>query len=756
MMKSNSRYLRNRIRGFALRAIGLGGRDRRAGGRVAAVLSVGVLISFAHASIADTLTEPLVSFETSTAHDSGWIENATDETVVLWNQRVSVPSASWLRIVFDDVQLGRTIGGRSGAHLRITSVLDGAVQTMHAEHILQWRGTSAYFNGEAVDVEIVARPNSGPCRVSIDRSIAGAPSAGAPRNLCGDGDDRVLSDDPRSARILPVGCTGWLIDDGNRCFLTAGHCVASGQADVMEFNVPLSMPSGSIIHPPPVDQYAVDAASIQNQIGQLEIGNDWAYLGTFPNSTSGLTAFESQGEYFVLADTVPEPTGQTLRKTGFGSTMSPVPGEWDQAQKTMAGPFAQKTGTILRFTIDSSGGDSGSPVFVDGSDVAYAVHTNGGCDSPTDTNSGTSVEHLDLRAALEAPTGICVPDYFDFSYPDGRPQLVHIDGTTTLRVDVTPRNLYDVAVDSGLLHVDDGDGWQTTSFQSVGGSTFEATFPAVSCLRTIRYYVSFETTTGGMSADPLNAPDVTYHSLSGSELVVLASYDFESTTGWFVTNQSVTAGAWVAGMPVGMGLFGTPIADFDGSGSCYLTGNASAEEDIDGGPTRLWSPAIDMSQAENPTIRFAQWFTNSNLDEDRLSVELSNNSAVNFTEVASYAHHEEWREESIFVKSTFPTPGSIRVRFVATDNPNNSRTEAAIDSVVFMDVRCDVTCTKGDLDSNGVVDGSDIGHFVSAMLDPPPPESNEFCAADMNSDLALTIVGDLASFVDCVLGNSCP
>ena len=29
---------------------------------------------------------------------------------------------------------------------------------------------------------------------------------------CGPNDDRVSSTDPRACRILPVGCTGWLID----------------------------------------------------------------------------------------------------------------------------------------------------------------------------------------------------------------------------------------------------------------------------------------------------------------------------------------------------------------------------------------------------------------------------------------------------------------------------------------------------------------------------------------------------------------
>ena len=119
-----------------------------------------------------------------------------------------------------------------------TSLLDGGVQEMNAVHVEQWRQTSAYFNGEAVLVEVLAQPNTGASQVVVT-AVTVDLSGPAPESQCGTTDDRVLSSDPRAGRLLPIGCTGWLINDCNSCALTAGHCTSNIQ--VLQFNVPLSI-----------------------------------------------------------------------------------------------------------------------------------------------------------------------------------------------------------------------------------------------------------------------------------------------------------------------------------------------------------------------------------------------------------------------------------------------------------------------------------------------------------------------------------
>ena len=100
---------------------------------------------------------------------------------------------------------------------------------------------------------------------------------------------------------MPATCTAWIIDDTNHCMLSAGHCVPPG-ASIMQFNVPESTETGSLQHPGPEDQYAVDVKSMQ--FSNLGVGSDWAYFGCFPNTETRLTAAEAQGDFFQITKTL--------------------------------------------------------------------------------------------------------------------------------------------------------------------------------------------------------------------------------------------------------------------------------------------------------------------------------------------------------------------------------------------------------------------------------------------------------------------
>ncbi|MBK8269643.1 MAG: hypothetical protein IPK83_15630 [Planctomycetes bacterium] len=470
------------------------------------------------------------------------------------------------------------------AHIRLTSALDGAVQLLDARSIREWRHTSAYFNGDTVLVELISPPGAGPCRIDIDAALFDGESV-EPRNTCDATDDRIPSNDARVARLLPIGCTGWLIRDANFNFLTAGHCAAGGGTSlaVAEFNVPFSNVGGLINHPPPSDQYAVDPASIQ-KASIVDIGNDWTHFGTFDNSTTGLTAYEAQGDAFALSPIAPT-AGTIIRKTGCGTTDSTVPREWNQAQKTLAGPLNSFSGTTLSYRIDSSGGDSGSPVFDDSSQLAVAIHTNGGCTSTGGTNRGCSTLHPDLQTAIANPQGVCIPRFFDFAFPNGRPQWIDPLGGTELLVEVTGRNGHVPAAAGVWLWVDSGDGFESRQLESIGGSLFRGPFPPTVCAETLRYYVTASTETGNMTPEPLAAPAESFLTLAAQSVTTLASFDFETSAGWTVQNISVVSGAWERGIPAGDGTRGDPLFDFDGSGQCWLTGNAIGDSDVDGGPT---------------------------------------------------------------------------------------------------------------------------------------------------------------------------
>ncbi|MCB9845093.1 MAG: hypothetical protein H6811_03785 [Phycisphaeraceae bacterium] len=348
--------------------------------------------------ILPNIDTPLFSVD----EQSGLVSNLDGPPRVVWKATVHVPGARWMRLRLADVVLAGMPDREDASYLRISSAVDGAVQFLNQRHVAQWGLTSAYFNGDMVTVEIIASAGTGDNHAAVVGAWADVGEIGV-QSICGGTDDRVLSDDPRSARYLPAGCTAWLIDDSQHCFGSAGHCVSG--SGVLEFNVPLSGAGGSIVHPPPEDQYAVDATSMQFTNGG--VGNDWSYFGAFENSNTGLTPYEAQGSVsYVLATTAPSVQGQTIRITGYGTVSSPIDPRWNQVQKTHTGPYFRESGTTLQYQVDTTGGNSGSAVQNDTDGVVIGVHTHAGC-SATNGNQGTSVEHTGWLNARSAPEGVC-------------------------------------------------------------------------------------------------------------------------------------------------------------------------------------------------------------------------------------------------------------------------------------------------------------------------------------------------------------
>ena len=335
---------------------------------------------------------PPTSYEVARPFDSGPFTSGTS-TIAL-SFPVEVGGAPWMQLRFARVELpGRAL-------LRITSLRDGAVHDLDATSATQWSNTSAYMNGDALVVEVLAEPGTGPIRVALESVIVGLPPPQA--SICATIDDRVPSDDRRVARVLPAGCTAWTILDCNqRGLLTAGHCYGPGVATAM-FRVPLSTVEGYPEMSAPEDQYAVDPASRQFQIGG--IGTDWCYFGCFANSNTGLTPYQREGVAFTLQIPPAFDAAATLRLTGHGYDANQP--QWSNTQQTATGPWTGVSSTTVDHRADTTGGSSGSPVILASTGAAIAIHTHGGCDPTTGSNHGTSIGQAQLQAALANPLGV--------------------------------------------------------------------------------------------------------------------------------------------------------------------------------------------------------------------------------------------------------------------------------------------------------------------------------------------------------------
>lgn len=250
-----------------------------------------------------------------------------------------------------------------------------AMQHLDATGLRAYGARSCCFDGGELVVELVAAAGSAGNRVVVTGIEHGV--AAAPQTLCG-GDGRVLSSDRRVGRIWPIGCTGFLVlpDLG----VTAGHCVQPGQ--VIQWNVPLSDPSGMPRQPSTRDQYPITWVA-----GQANGLNDWALFRIGVNSETGQLPNRDGGFvwYGLEAPSSVAPF-DAVTITGYGTVAPPVDPRWNLAQKRHTGEVLHNLmqppdPTVLFTTVDTTPGNSGSPVVLDRTGRVVAVHTTGGCDA---------------------------------------------------------------------------------------------------------------------------------------------------------------------------------------------------------------------------------------------------------------------------------------------------------------------------------------------------------------------------------------
>ncbi len=672
--------------------------------------------------------DPLPSIRIPMPMDSGAHSNAGSAPAVVLSFPVVVEGAAWMRLEFAQVELAGNVFDGSGALLRITSLYDAAVQELNAVHVEQWRRTSAYFNGDAVLVEVLAQPGSGASRVVLEAVTADL--AGLPESICGATDDRVLSYDNRAGRLVPVGCTGWVINDCNACMLTAGHCTGTN-LQVLQFNVPLSTSTGTIQNPPPQDQYAIDTGNVQTNGGQ-GVGNDWAYFGVFPNSNTGLTPFQAYGVRYSLAIPPPLNTADPIRVTGFGSRTSPA--NWNQVQETHVGGWVTNSGNTLQYTPDTTGGNSGSPVIHEPTGNAIGIHTHGGCTATGGANAGTNANHPGLQAALAAPSGVCAAG---FTVVGGAPTTMSIGTPLSIQIQVSGG----IVAGTPTLHFRYQAGAFTALSMTAGsGALYAATLPAPQCGDTPQFYISAQSATCGLVTSPVGAPAAFYApALSGGVAVDVFSDTFQTDKGWSASFSGATAGQWQRGVPVNDASWAyDPASDGDGSGACYLTQNTVGNSDVDGGSVTLLSPALDLSGG-SCALRYLYYLNLTVANgADSLLVEASSNGTSGpWTAIASHTTSATtWRSNEItaaqLAAAGVLAGSDVRVRFTATDAGTASIVEAGLDGFRVVRTACSLVerfCQSGAAGSVLTATGSTsiaANDFALHASHVPPQKSGLF------------------------------
>jgi len=330
---------------------------------------------------------------------SGEYSGRSDGTFLAYKNKVQIPGVSWLRLYFRSVSLS------SHSYILITSLKDSAQQHFSSTTISQWQNTSAYFNGDAVELELFVAPGDSAVsldleKVSTGQSILQKQAINYNVSLS---DNRVPSSDPAVGRIRDdvqqYYGTAWIAANGY--LVTAGHISGFMQTychlkdEVLEFNVPNSKPNGGAIPSDPKDQYYISGWSSHYQNNGPTIGEDWGFFTVYPNSETGLYPIQAQQKYY---DVEQNNNAATLRVTGYGNAS----GILMNTQQTATGPNAGSSGEVLNYSVFMQEGNSGGPVIDEATQKVVGIVTDQGSNyGHPDYNFGTSMYNTSLWNALQ-------------------------------------------------------------------------------------------------------------------------------------------------------------------------------------------------------------------------------------------------------------------------------------------------------------------------------------------------------------------
>ncbi len=169
--------------------------------------------------------------------------------------------------------------------------------------------------------------------------------------------------------------------------------------------------------------------------------------------------------------------------------------------------------------------------------------------------------------------------------------------------------------------------------------------------------------------------------------------DVEAPRGWILSapGDNASTGLWERGNPNGTTSNGEQVQPENdntpgaGNDNAFVTGNGSGSagsDDVDGGPTTLRSPIFDLSGVPNATLAYHRWFSDFSTADDNLRIDVSNNAGGSWTNLETVTTTDNaWRRVERRIADYVAPTTQMQLRFIGSDNPNNSLYEAAIDDL---------------------------------------------------------------------------
>ncbi|MCA9293633.1 MAG: S8 family serine peptidase [Phycisphaerales bacterium] len=272
----------------------------------------------------------------------------------------------------------------------------------------------------------------------------------------------------------------------------------------------------------------------------------------------------------------------------------------------------------------------------------------------------------------------------------------------------------------------DGGDFQSVVMLAVSGTRYRATLPAPSCGDRIEFYVGATGDFTGSLTDPPGGDATPFIALVG-EVSNVIDDDFSTDLGWTVSgtiNGGTTGpGPWERGDPSVVGtLFNTPPSDFDGSNSCYVTGNGLLAA-VSDGQTILTSPTYNLGFVESARLSYARWLTEAfgSPSIGSMQVQASSNNGGSWVTLETVtAGDPGWTLREFELSGFLALTDTFRIRFVVSNSDPLTALEGAIDAVRLDFATCGITC-PGDADGSGMIDLDDLQLLLFAFGSTVPP-----------------------------------
>ncbi len=338
-----------------------------------------------------------------------------------------------------------------------------------------------------------------------------------------------------------------------------------------------------------------------------------------------------------------------------------------------------------------------------------------------------------------------------FSYPDGLPGFVVPNQSNELLVQVQAIGGGVPQPDSGRVSISVNDGpFDEAPMTALGANLYLATLPPLDCTEKVEFYFTAELADGTVFNDPQAAPQATFSAIAASGTTIFLRDELEgNVSSWTVLNDpSLTAGGWEVAEPNGTlfnGKLAAPNQDATaGTGNvrAFVTKNglpngSAADSDVDGGPTHLLSPVLNL-EGTDALISYDRWFFSDgsvNHVPDHLTVDVSNDGGSEWVSVLDQTTggtNSAWQTAYFRVSDYVEPTSAVRVRFSTSDSPNDSVTEAGIDNFQVEIFDCPAvtrSCCFGD----GACFELPVGE-CTAQGGTPITDPGVNCATDTDGD----------------------